>query len=296
MSALIRSRAPVRINFAGGGTDVEPYVSDYGSYILSAAVKLYCRATCDTGYKPKTVIETMLSEIAGSPIKIMTDIYPASGLGSSASCFVAGLKFIFPQLQKKQLAQLAFYLERKVMKIAGGNQDQYCAAYGGILFIISEGNKVEVNQLAIPSKLAQYLVLIYTGARVADGKDIIEDQSARSNIKELHHQKQLAKEMRDSILKPDYISFGKLLDEAWLTKRKLSSLVSTPAIDELHDKCLTMGAVGSCIMGAGSGGYMLAMEHPEREGELRQNLVTANISYWNIEFDTEGVCLAGGEQ
>lgn len=292
---MIIARAPLRINFAGGGTDVEPYISDYGSYILSAAIKFYSTITFGDDYIPSLIIEVILSELGNKPIRILSDVPSTSGLGGSGCCFVAGLKAIYPQLDKEQIAQLALYLEQKVLKNTTGNQDQYCAAFGGLLFLTTENNETEVEQLPIPETLARRLILVYTHQRNIDGKAIIDSQNTITNTKLLHHQKQLAKSMKAALTSPNYREFAKLLNEAWENKKSLSPLISDSEIDELSQRCQTMGAAGSCLMGAGGGGYLLLMEDSEHTEGLRQNLINANISYSNIEFDTEGVKLLKGE-
>ncbi len=287
---VIKTKAPIRINFSGGGTDISPYLEDYGSYVLSAAINLYARAVCPSEEKPTQGIEQMLSYMSDKgSVKILSDVHPMGGLGTSASCFVAGLKAIYPQLDKPQLAQLAFYLERKVMNVAGGIQDQYCASHGGLLFMIFENGNYTVERLDTTSGFNKYLVLIYTGKREVPGHQIIQDQLTRYNVKALHRQKQLARLMKDCLTQKNYVDFGKYLDEAWQMKKEQSPLVSTKKIDSLYQKCLTLGAIGGILTGAGAGGYMLLMEHPEREGELRQNLLAHNINYHNVEFDNEGV-------
>lgn len=285
-----RAKAPLRINFAGGGTDMEPYINDYGSYILSASIKLYARAIYSMNYQPQIEIEQILTQMIGrGGVKLINDVHPTSGLGASASSFVAGLKAIYPTLNKDEIAQLAFYLERKVMQIAGGKQDQYCAAYGGLLFISFEGTGVEIKTLDIPDELVRLLVLIYTGKRTNSGDEIIQDQLDRYNVKAFHHQKQITKSMRDSLLSNDIQAFALLLNEAWKCKCEFSSLVSNSEIDGLYEKCLSLGAIAGSIMGAGAGGYMLFIENPEAEGELRKNLIENHIPYQNIEVDTTGV-------
>ena len=285
---IIKTKAPLRISFAGGGTDVEPYLADYGSYVLSAAINLYSRAICpceNTGL----AIEKMLSEISDKgKVKILSDVYPEAGLGGSASCFVAGLKAIYPQLDNSQLAKLAFYLERKVMNNAGGMQDQICAAYGGLLFITLEGEHIGVEKLETENNFGKYLVLISVGKRVVPGDDIIKDQLRCYNVKALHRNKQLARLMKECLVQKNYLEFGGLLDEAWQCKKQQSCLVSNNDIDMLYQKLLALGAIGGVLAGAGAGGYMIVMEHPNKEGELRQNLVQQNIMYHNVVFDTLG--------
>src|SRR3990167_9247447 len=176
---------------------------------------MYSTVVLDGFYVPKLPIEILLSEISSRSVHILSDVPKTSGLGGSGSCFVAGIKALCPQLDKMQVAQMGLYLEQKVMKNVTGNQDHYCAAFGGLVFLISEGNKMEVNQLTVPALLPRLLVLVYTDERHTSGSELIQYQM--SNTKALHHQKQLAKAMRDSLA--DYNQFGKLLKEVWETKK-----------------------------------------------------------------------------
>jgi D-glycero-alpha-D-manno-heptose-7-phosphate kinase len=221
-------------------------------------------------------------------VKILSDVVPEAGLGGSASCFVAGLKAIYPQLDNSQLAKLAFYLERKVMNNAGGMQDQICASYGGLLFMTLEGEHIGIEKVEIEESFSKYLILIFVGNRVVPGNDVIQDQLRCYNVKALHRNKQLARLMKECLVQKNYIEFGKLLNEAWQCKKDQSCLVSNDNIDMLYKKLLGLGAIGGVLTGAGAGGYMLVMEHPDKEGELRQNLVQQNIAYHNVEFDTLG--------
>ena len=289
---IIKAKAPLRINFAGGGTDVEPYASDYGGFILSAAVNLYGRATCGLSeYVPKNEVERILTDIRGNSVKVTSDVYIDSGLGGSSACIVAGLKTMYPELDKEQIARMAFYLERNSMSIAGGIQDQYCAAYGGLLYLTVTGEKTYLETLQWPDIFSRLLVLVYTGKREVTGADIVKEQMAHYNVKAFHQQKQTAIDMKESILQSRIKEFGELLHQAWAVKCQMSSLVSNPRIDEVNQYCLANGALGGCIMGAGAGGYMLFMEHPEQEGELRKALIDKEINYLNIELDREGVRL-----
>ena len=171
MSELpVKAKAPTRVSFAGGGTDIAPYVSDYGSHVLSAALKLYMRATCGTLERGTSEIELLLSDITRKAIKITSDVVATSGLGGSASAFVAGLKAAFPELERDRLVSLAIFLERKVLRITGGIQDQYCATYGGLLFLTTEGGETEIERMEAPEDFAESLLLIYTGHRTQAGK------------------------------------------------------------------------------------------------------------------------------
>lgn len=210
---LYRSRAPVRISFAGGGTDVSPYPEQKGGCVLSAAINKYSFTTLQQGKGTdiklgshdrkelflksiedavldgnfdlaKTVI-TEFNPDSGIELFFRNDVPPRSGLGSSAAGFVSLIGAFNAAFGKKltrhEIAELAFDMERNRLKVKGGRQDQFASAYGGISFIEFSGNKTLVNPLKPGSgtldELEKGLVLVFTGERKKDGTDIIAEQT-----------------------------------------------------------------------------------------------------------------------
>jgi len=184
---LIRSKAPLRLGLAGGGTDVSPYSDLYGGGILNATINLYAYATIEPTDEGKISFETA----DGSQVKIFNsnceiipegvfDIhagiynrvlrnYPdknlsfrlitsldapqQSGLGTSSTLAVAILgafvEWLKLPLGEYDIAQMAYEIERFDLGMAGGKQDQYSATFGGINFMEFYKDKVIVNPLRI---------------------------------------------------------------------------------------------------------------------------------------------------
>jgi len=213
---IIRSRAPTRISFAGGGTDVPPYCDEKGGCVISAAINRYAYSTLETRNDQeihiesgdflkrlkftkmdditynneldvlKAAVKRMSLEGEGLNLFMKTNVPPGSGLGGSASAFVS-LIGLFDHLKGKkmtnyEIANLAHKLEREELKILGGKQDQYAASFGGINFIEFKDGHVIVNPLKIKDEtkfeLEKHLLLAYTGDRdVSNSGDIISDQT-----------------------------------------------------------------------------------------------------------------------
>lgn len=282
------TKAPLRISFAGGGTDIEPYCSQHGSIVLSAAIQKYAYSET-TGSKLHTPLEqTVLHHFNTNSLRIKCEAPPMSGLGGSASCFVAGIKAIRPDLSPKALAELAFYLERNVMGIAGGKQDQYMAAYGGMNKLSFRGEDTRVESLEVPEGFEDLFLLVYMGKRNHCGHDIIIDQNSRDNQGNFTNQKQIANEMIDALKKNDMAYFGNMLCLSWLSKKRFSPYVSTGEIDGFFSNCIKNGAIGGKLTGAGGGGYMLLMENANCKGYLRKYLAESKINFEKIKIDTEG--------
>ncbi len=211
---IIRSRAPLRISFGGGGTDVEPYPRERGGVTISVTMNKYAYATLiarddslvnvtsldydtsvrfDTGNVPKyggdlDLVKAVIKVLGvknGIDLFLHTDAPPGSGLGSS-SAVVVGLLALFKHWLKLpmtdyHLAELAYHIEREELGIKGGRQDQYAATFGGFNLIEFRDGITIVNPLRIKEEIVnelQYrLMLCYTGkTRLSAG--IIEDQTS----------------------------------------------------------------------------------------------------------------------
>jgi D-glycero-alpha-D-manno-heptose-7-phosphate kinase len=211
---VIRAKAPLRVSFAGGGTDVPPFPAQEGGLVLSATINRYAYGalaprsddqiglesvdfgeSLNYGVDEEIIFDGHL-DLAKAAIRKMGrggyDLFlhsnapPGSGLGSSSAVMVTliGLlkEFHGRPLTDYEVAQLAFDLERKDLGIKGGLQDQYAATFGGFNFIEFDGDRVIVNPLRIPSdvihELEHNMLLCYTGTTRSSDK-IIEDQTSR---------------------------------------------------------------------------------------------------------------------
>jgi len=296
---LIRSKAPLRISFAGGGTDVPPFQEQEGGCVLNATINKYAYGTlrprndhriqiasvdfgillnCDADslvYDGKLdLIKAAIHKFgysnSGFGLFLESDAPPGSGLGSSSSMMVTlvGLlkEYRGLPLTDYEIAHRAYVIERRELGIRGGLQDQYAASFGGFNFMEFYRDRVIVNPLRISqhtiNELEHNLFLCYTGqTRLSDR--IIEDQTTRYTQKEedtlqgLREQKTLAVEMKNALLQHRFNTFGELLHQAWLSKKRMSPKISSPTIDGFYEAARKQGALGGKIMGAGGGGYML---------------------------------------
>ena len=193
---IIRSKAPLRIGFAGGGSDVSPFSDLHGGAILNATLNMYAYATIiprdddqiifnsidkgvtlsfkSTDYiEPKgelDLIKGIYNRIAKQFTKkplsfelhTHVDAPPGSGLGSSSTLVVTILgafrEWLNLPLGEYDLAHLAYQIEREDLKMAGGKQDQYAATFGGINFMeFFRDDKVIVNPLRIKTEILDEL-------------------------------------------------------------------------------------------------------------------------------------------
>lgn len=215
-SQQLRARAPLRISFAGGGTDVPPFPRAEGGCVLSATINRYAYGSLRPRNDRRVSIESvdfgMTAEVdldeeigingqldlvktairrfgtpdsGGYDLVLRSNAPPGSGLGSSSTMMVALTGLLGEHhgiaLDEYETAQLAHAIERVDLGISGGMQDQYAATFGGFNFI-EFGDKVIVNPLRVRdevvNELELSLMLCFTGTTRASGK-VIEDQTRR---------------------------------------------------------------------------------------------------------------------
>jgi len=324
----------VRVSFAGGGTDVSPYCEAYGGCVVNVTINKYAWGTLemrkdskiiihsadfnqilkfskveDMSYDGKldlikSVIKHMNGEGRGIDIFLRSDIPPKTGLGSSATAFLAviGL-FNHLKADKKltdyEMAELAFKLEREELENKGGRQDQYSSVFGGLNFIEFKGRDfVRVNPLKIsPSsrlELEKNMVLAYVGKRDASG-DILSDQIGSVKVGKsdvvnaLNESKELAVEVKQALIRGDLEDFGLLLDCAWKAKKRFSPLISNKRIDKIYYIAKKHGALGGKVSGAGGGGHMFFYCKPNTEHVVSEKLSAAGASIVPFSFDEKGL-------
>lgn len=219
---LLRARAPLRVSFAGGGTDVPPYPAEQGGLVLSATINRYAYGTLRPREDRQIGIQSLdldavasialedvrpngdrLDLIRAAVHKLASDsphgfdlflhsaAPPGSGLGSSSAVVVTLVGLLSTHMKMPltdyEKARLAYTVEREDLGLKGGTQDQYAAVFGGFNFMEFREDDVIVNPLRIAPdtihELEYNLLLCFTGGtRVSD--HIIDDQTSRYRSQE----------------------------------------------------------------------------------------------------------------
>lgn len=210
---IIRGRAPLRVSFGGGGTDVAPFCEERGGAILGSTINKYASCSIVPRTDDNIVVHSLDFDMTvkynakenyvydgsldlvkaalkrmdirqGCEVYLQCDAPPGSGLGTSSTVMVALLKALAKwkgeEIDNYALADMAYEVERIDLGISGGYQDQYAAAFGGFNFIEFHGkNQVVVNPLRIRKdiihELESNLLLCYTG-NIHVSANIINDQ------------------------------------------------------------------------------------------------------------------------
>lgn len=314
---MIRARSPLRISFAGGGTDVSPYPESHGGAIVSVTIAKFAYASllpkaeamanigCDPGTLPLTHagIRAMNHELSvlHHDIHVHGQVPPRSGLGSSAATAIAiigAIDALAPRLTGYEIAELAYKIEREDLKVGCGRQDQFATVFGGLNYIEFGNNRVRVTPLEVKHdtllELERNLLLVFVKPRDTE-QDIIGDQvnrfehNEKDTVDALHKTKELANEMRRVLRRGDLSSFAELLHQGWMVKKKLSPYITDPFIDEVYELAQKSGALGGKLLGAGGGGYMVFYCEPEKDWLVAQNLKGIGLEPEQVNFTFKGL-------
>jgi D-glycero-alpha-D-manno-heptose-7-phosphate kinase len=319
---MIISRTPLRISFAGGGSDLEAfYRHGYGA-VVSTAINKYIYITVNRKFDHKIRASYSITEIADSVGQIKHELIretlrmlavpgaievtsisdvpsQGTGLGSSSSYTVGLLNAVHAYngqfADASRLAQEACRIEIDICGKPIGKQDQYIAAYGGMQYIQFNADGTVSCEPVIMTRetrknLQASLLMLYTGmTRSAD--TILKEQSSNTTASEesrggLQRMVRLAEKLRAAIHAGDTAGLGEILHQGWLEKRKLATGISTTQIDDWYDRALKAGALGGKILGAGGGGFLLLCAPPERHERILHDL--PELQPVPFEFEPRG--------
>jgi len=239
-------------------------------------------------------------------VSSMADLPAGTGVGSS-SCYLVGLlnalhhyRRDYVSLQK--LAEEACHIELEVLKKGIGKQDQYMAAYGGLTVLeIATGGTVKVRSVELGSSSIAALVanthIYYTGL-LRDALEVLADQDAAMRSKaDPHHQevseslvriKDVGYRILDAIEREDFDLWGRLLDEHWQHKKRMSAKINVSAVDRLYEETKARyGVLGGKIMGAGGGGFLM-LYCPKGHKPLEQFMLAQGMPRLHYAVEAEG--------
>ncbi|MGH7155537.1 MAG: hypothetical protein ACREF3_16540, partial [Acetobacteraceae bacterium] len=318
------------------GTDLPGYAEAFGGAVLNATIDRYAFASiqprhdgrlvfdaCDVGQEENHLAEPTVSgsrlllhrgvyerivrdHNANQPLAItvttVVDAPLGSGLGSSSALVVALIEaycaYLEVPLGRYEVAQLAHQIERVDLGLAGGQQDQYSAAFGGINFIeFLRGGRVVVNPLrfhrAVLNELESSLVVCFSGqSRTSDS--IIRQQAERLGagsaeaLEAMHQLKQDAANMKNAVLLGDMAEFAAILERSWKAKKRTAAAISNEQIDALEALARRNGALAAKVSGAGGGGFMMFVVPTERRYRLITALSEAGGQAYPVKLTEHG--------
>ncbi len=305
---MLLVRAPLRISFVGGGTDLPDFYHRSTGRVISATIDKFIYLaikptpllnkfivkyqSVETVFHPRELSHDRIREALlslgisqGLEVASFADIPAKTGLGSSSSFSVALMKGLCAYkgktISKNQAAEAASWLEIDRLKEPIGKQDQYAAAHGGFnIFEFNTDDTVGVEPVLLDFKkralLESHILLFFTGITRA-ASSVLGEQKSKID-KNFETYKQMAASVYDfktKLLMGDILGMANMLHEAWARKKSLASNVSSSTIDTLYQSAIHAGASGGKILGAGGGGCLFLLALPEKHDNIRTRLKEA---------------------
>lgn len=326
---LTRARAPVRVSFSGGGSDLTYYFVDHPGAVLSTTVALYSHATLiprvdkeiniysedlNSHEQYPSLMELLSSEsrgllravvsvikpVFGFDLYVRSDFPVGSGLGGSsavATAVVAAFNEMrLDRWTTYEVAELAFHAERVCFGIAGGWQDQYASAFGGFNLIELDGKKNLVHAIRMEPATLNELeeCLILCDSRIKHDSGALHEKQRESvsqtgKSQQVSDMVDLCRQMHKHLIRGELLDFGRSLDRGWQLKRSLSAAISNAEIDAIYQSAMDAGALGGKLLGAGAGGFFLFFVQPQYRQKVAQRLRDMNCKLSTFRFETEGV-------
>lgn len=326
---MIIARAPLRISFVGGGTDLSDFYQISPGRVLSATIDQYVYTVVNqTPLVKKISARYAVTELVNHPIELKNNrirealldlgilsgieigtfshLPGGTGLGSSSSFSVGLMKALYATQGKKidnqEAAEAASRLEIELVKEPIGKQDQYAAAFGGFnIFQFNPDHSVEVTPLSLDYKkkldLEDHILMFFTGI-TRQTASVLTEQKANipHKIETLKEMADAVYRFRDLLMLGDFAELGNLLHDQWLKKKSLASSVSNPVLDDLYQAGLQGGAWGGKVLGAGGGGCLLFLVDPNKKENVREMIKKSaeknHLEHFNeipIKFVQSGV-------
>ncbi len=320
---MIITRAPFRVSFCGGGSDLPSFYEKYGGCVLSTTIRKYMYLTIHNYFEKDQIVlkysktevvddfdkiehrifKQCLSDfnIKGVEISSMADIPAGTGLGSSSTFTVALLHLLNTYkgeyVSKYKLAKDACTVEIEKLGEPIGKQDQFAAAFGGLKFYEFMPNGfVNVEPVIMKpesyKKLENHLMMFYLGG-THSASEILREQSQNvQTVDKATVQKkmcEITRELKEELQKNNVNAMGQLLHENWLLKRSLASGISNPIIDETYESAMKAGALGGKLLGAGGAGFMLFYVPEDKQTAVR--IALAHLREMDFEMDNSGASI-----
>lgn len=313
------ARAPARIDFGGGWTDVPPYPEETGGCVCNAAidrrvtVRLAAhddaadvRIDADDDALPRAALHH--AGLRGGVALTLRSGFPrGAGLGGSSAAGVAVQAAIAAwrdeSLDRVALAERSHAVETGVLHLAGGSQDHYAAAVGGVLGL-HFGEHVTVTRIPLTPEqrgaLERRCIVVFTGeSRLSSDTitaviDAYRHRDPRVTTA-LARMKALAGEMITALQRWRPDDLAALVGEHWEHQRALHPRITTPAIERVLDIARRAGATGGKALGASGGGSVLVMA-PEEHADAVRDAVSRVAEPLPFALDESGAVSAAEDE
>lgn len=286
--AIVHSgtRAPTRLDFGGGWTDVPPYSEREGGFVCNVAITRYATvlvapAASSDGVslsadrardQPLVAAAVRRAGVTGVDVALYNDFPVGAGLGGSSAAGVALAEALSrvggEKLPPAIVAERSRATEVEELGVAGGRQDHYASAFGGALALRFTGKGTDVQRIPLSRELVAELerrcIVVYTGESRISGDTITAVTSAyeRRDAKvlfALRRMRELAQEMARALDGGDVDALATHVGEHWVHQRSLHPAIPTKRIDAVIERAGNAGALGAKALGASGGGCVLVV-------------------------------------
>jgi D-glycero-alpha-D-manno-heptose-7-phosphate kinase len=294
VSDTIVTRAPTRIDFGGGWTDVPPYCDEMGGFVCNLAISRYATVSVARGERRDTRNDSNAADLAIAnaatrrfdvhdvTVSVRSDFPIGAGLGGSSAAGVATVAALAAACGETMtltaIAELSREIEIGDLGIPGGRQDHYAAAYGGALGLRFSANHVDVQPIPLTAQVRAQIeercTIVYTGQSRISGETInavlgAYRQGVPRVLNALQHMRANAEQIAVALGAGDLDRIASLVSEQWAHQRSLHSAIPTPLIDEIISKARGAGAIGAKALGASGGGCVLLIAGEGRSDDVR---------------------------
>ena len=317
---MIISRTPLRVSFAGGGSDLPSFYEHDEGAVLSTSIDKYVYLAVHKYFYPnQTLLKYSKTELVdhyddirhpifreclqmldlhGLDISSMADVPAGTGLGSSSSFTVSLLNVLHAYkheaVSSEYLASTACDIEINRLGEPIGKQDQYAAAYGGLNFIkFNYDGSVDVSKIVMApdakAQLDRNLIMLFTG-QTRSASDILRQQNtAMQNERKREVMRQMVRkayELKSTLEANRIDDFGRILHEGWMLKQSVSEGISNSGIAEMYELGIRSGALGGKLLGAGGSGFLLFYCPEENQERFRRAMFA--FRELPFKFDNSG--------
>lgn len=305
------ARAPTRIDFGGGWTDVPPYPAEHEGFVCNVAITRYATATVRRGLDDRELpLVSAALHRAGlddARVELRNDFPVGAGLGGSSAAGVAVAGALASwrgeRISRVDLAERSCTTERSDLGIAGGSQDHYAAAFGGALALRFRKGAIDVEQIPLDrelrASLARRCLLWFTGeSRISAQqiKVVVDALGAgdRRVLGLLAGMKSCALASADALRRRSIDDLGRIVGEHWTLQRELHPSITTSTIDAIFLRAYAAGALGCKALGASGGGCVVVIAGEDNAADVAASIgdLATPLEY---EVDTGGFTVVESE-
>lgn len=303
---MIIVRAPLRISFVGGGSDLPDFYKIYPGKVISAAIDKYVYAVINPApllnqttarysiienvkrtkeLKNNRIREVMLELKVDDYMEINTfsDLHIGTGLGGSSAFTVALAKglstYIGRKTDNQEIAEMASSIEINILKEPIGKQDHFASSFGGFnVFQFNPNETVDIEPILLDYKkridLENHMLVFFTGI-TRKASSVLDEQKAniQNRIETIRSMVGLVDLFKKKLMRGDFETLGKLLHENWIKKKMLASKISNQVIDKLYETGIKNGSWGGKLLGAGGGGCILFFVPLQKKDKIRKAII-----------------------